>query len=191
MFPKILEFVGDSVLVAHNADFDIGFLKYNAKQLGYELNNTYVDTLRLAKSLFPDFKKYKLGFIADKLGIVVEVAHRALDDVDTTVKVFNVMISMLKEKGAKNWDDVDSLEIGKADYKSLPTYHAIILAKDYVGLKNLYKLISYSHLNYFYKKPRILKSLYKKYSEGLIMGSACEAGELYSCLLYTSPSPRD
>ena len=183
VFPKILEFVGDSVLVAHNADFDIGFLKYNAKQLGYELNNTYVDTLRLAKSLFPDFKKYKLGFIADKLGIVVEVAHRALDDVDTTVKVFNVMISMLKEKGAKNWDDVDSLEIGKADYKSLPTYHAIILAKDYVGLKNLYKLISYSHLNYFYKKPRILKSLYKKYSEGLIMGSACEAGELYRAIV--------
>lgn len=183
VFPKILEFVGDSVLVAHNADFDIGFLKYNAKQLGYELNNTYVDTLRLAKSLFPDFKKYKLGFIADKLGIVVEVAHRALDDVDTTVKVFNVMISILKEKGAKNWDDVDSLEIGKADYKSLPTYHAIILAKDYVGLKNLYKLISYSHLDYFYKKPRILKSLYKKYSEGLIMGSACEAGELYRAIV--------
>ena len=183
VFPKILEFVGDSILVAHNADFDIGFLKYNALQLGYELNNTYLDTLRLAKSLFPDFKKYKLGFIADKLGIVVEVAHRALDDVDTTVKVFNIMISMLKEKGAKTWDDVDSLEIGKADYKSLPTYHAIILAKDYVGLKNLYKLVSYSHLNYFYKKPRILKSLYKKYSEGLILGSACEAGELYRAIV--------
>ena len=183
VFPKILEFVGDSILVAHNADFDIGFLKYNASQLGYELNNTYLDTLRLAKSLFPDFKKYKLGFIADKLGIVVEVAHRALDDVDTTVKVFNIMISMLKEKGAKTWDDVDSLEIGKADYKSLPTYHAIILAKDYVGLKNLYKLVSYSHSNYFYKKPRILKSLYKKYSEGLILGSACEAGELYRAIV--------
>lgn len=183
VFPKILEFVGDSILVAHNADFDIGFLKYNASQLGYELNNTYLDTLRLAKSLFPDFKKYKLGFIADKLEIVVEVAHRALDDVDTTVKVFNIMISMLKEKGAKTWDDVDSLEIGKADYKSLPTYHAIILAKDYVGLKNLYKLVSYSHLNYFYKKPRILKSLYKKYSEGLILGSACEAGELYRAIV--------
>ena len=183
VFPKILEFVGDSILVAHNADFDIGFLKYNASQLGYELNNTYLDTLRLAKSLFPDFKKYKLGFIADKLGIVVEVAHRALDDVDTTVKVFNIMISMIKEKGAKTWDDVDSLEIGKADYKSLPTYHAIILAKDYVGLKNLYKLVSYSHLNYFYKKPRILKSLYKKYSEGLILGSACEAGELYRAIV--------
>ena len=183
VFPKILEFVGDSVLVAHNADFDIGFLKYNAKQLGYELNNTYMDTLKLAKSLFPDFKKYKLGIIAEKLGIVVEVAHRALDDVDTTVKVLNVMLSMLKEKGAKTIDDIETLETGKADYKSLPTYHAIILAKDYVGLKNLYKLISYSHLDYFYKKPRILKSLYKKYSEGLIMGSACEAGELYRAIV--------
>ena len=183
VFPKILEFVGNSVLVAHNADFDIGFLKYNAKQLGYELNNTYMDTLKLAKSLFPDFKKYKLGIIAEKLGIVVEVAHRALDDVDTTVKVLNVMLSMLKEKGAKTIDDIETLETGKADYKSLPTYHAIILAKDYVGLKNLYKLISYSHLDYFYKKPRILKSLYKKYSEGLIMGSACEAGELYRAIV--------
>ncbi len=183
VFPKILEFVGDSVLVAHNADFDIGFLKYNAKQLGYNLENTYIDTLRLSKDLFPDFKKYKLGIIAENLGIKVEVAHRALDDVDTTVKVFNVMINMLKEKGAKKIEDIDLLEAGKADYKKLPTYHAIILAKDYVGLKNLYKLISYSHLDYFYKKPRILKSLYKKYSEGLILGSACEAGELYRAII--------
>ena len=183
VFPKILEFVGDSVLVAHNADFDIGFLKYNAKQLGYSLENTYIDTLRLSKDLFPDFKKYKLGIIAENLGIKVEVAHRALDDVDTTVKVFNVMINMLKEKGAKKIEDIDLLEAGNADYKKLPTYHAIILAKDYVGLKNLYKLISYSHLDYFYKKPRILKSLYKKYSEGLILGSACEAGELYRAII--------
>ena len=183
VFPKILEFVGDSVLVAHNADFDIGFLKYNEKQLGYSLENTYIDTLRLSKDLFPDFKKYKLGIIAENLGIKVDVAHRALDDVDTTVKVFNVMINMLKEKGAKKIEDIDLLEAGKADYKKLPTYHAIILAKDYVGLKNLYKLISYSHLDYFYKKPRILKSLYKKYSEGLILGSACEAGELYRAII--------
>ena len=183
VFPKILEFVGDSVLVAHNADFDIGFLKYNAKELGYTLDNTYIDTLRLAKELFPDFKKYKLGIIAENLGIKVEVAHRALDDVDTTVKVFNVMIDMLKEKGAKKVEDIDTLESGKADFKKLQTYHAIILAKNYVGLRNLYKLISYSHLDYFYKKPRILKSLYKKYSEGLILGSACEAGELYRAIV--------
>ena len=183
VFPKILEFVEDSVLVAHNADFDIGFLKYNAKQLGYSLENTYLDTLRLARELFPDYKKYKLGIIAENLGIKVEVAHRALDDVDTTVKVFNVMLSMLKEKGVKKLEDIDKLEEGKVDYKKLSTYHAIILAKDYVGLKNLYKLVSYSHLDYFYKKPRILKSLYKKYSEGLILGSACEAGELYRAIV--------
>ncbi len=181
VFPKILEFVGDSVLVAHNADFDIGFLKHNAKELGYTLDNTYMDTLRLAKRLFPDFKKYKLGIIADKLGIVVEVAHRALDDVDTTVKVLNVMFNMLKEDGIKTLDDIDNK--ATVDFKKLPSYHAIILAKNYVGLKNLYKLVSLSHLHYFYKKPRILKSIYKKYSEGLILGSACEAGELYRAIV--------
>ena len=169
VFPKMMEFIGDSILVAHNADFDIGFLKYNAKELGYTLNNTYLDTLRLAKELFPDYKKYKLGIIAENLGIKVEVAHRALDDVDTTVKVFNVMVDMLKEKGAKKIEDIDRLCAGSTDFKRLPTYHAIILAKDYVGLKNLYKLISFSHVNYFYKKPRILKSIYKQYSEGLIL----------------------
>lgn len=172
VMPKILEFVGDSVLVAHNADFDIGFLKYNAKLLGLSLDNTYIDTLRLSKDLFPDFKKYKLGLIAEKLGIKVEVAHRALDDVDTTVKVFKIMIDMLKEKGAKKVEDIDVVADNgnsKDAYKKLPSYHAIILAKDYVGLKNLYKLVSISHLHYFYKKPRILKSIYKKYSEGLIL----------------------
>ena len=183
VMPKILEFVGDSVLVAHNADFDIGFLKYNAKQLGLSLENTYIDTLRLAKSLFPEYKKYKLGIIAENLGITVEVAHRALDDVDTTVKVFRKMLEMLEEKGVKTIEDIDKIEQGKTDYKKIPSYHAIILAKDYVGLKNLYKLVSISHLHYFYKKPRILKSIYKKYSEGLILGSACEAGELYRAIV--------
>ena len=182
VMPKILEFVGDSVLVAHNADFDIGFLKYNANELGLSLENTYLDTLRLAKDLFPDYKKYKLGKIAENLGIKVEVAHRALDDVDTTVKVLNVMLKMLKDKGCETLDDITKKVSGDADYKKLPTYHAIILATNYVGLKNLYKLISISHLNYFYKKPRILKSVYKKYSEGLILGSACEAGELYQAI---------
>ncbi len=183
VMPKLLDFLGDSVLVAHNADFDIGFLKYNAKELGYELNNTYLDTLRLAKDLFPDYKKYKLGIIAENLGIKVEVAHRALDDVDTTVKVFRVMLDMLRERGVKKLDDIDTTNNSKADYKKLPSYHAIILAKNYVGLKNLYKLVSYSHLDYFYKKPRILKSLYRKYSDGLILGSACEAGELYRAIV--------
>ena len=187
VFPKMLEFIKGTVLVAHNAKFDIGFLKHNAKQLGYDFDFTYLDTLSLAKVVFPQLKKYKLGKIADELKIKVEVAHRALDDVDTTVKVFNVMLDRIKEKGITKLEDVDlygeDSESKKDEYKKLDTYHAIILAKNYVGLKNLYKLVSYSHLHYFYKKPRILKSLYKKYSEGLILGSACSEGELYKAIL--------
>ena len=186
VFPKLLEFLGDSVIVAHNAGFDVGFLKQNAKALGYDFDYTYLDTLSLAKDLFPDYKKYKLGKIAENLGIKVEVAHRALDDVDTTVKVFKVMIDMLKKRGAKKLEDIDQVsrteEAKKEEYKKLKTYHAIILAKNYVGLRNLYKLISISHLHYFYRKPRILKSILKKYREGLILGSACEAGELYQAI---------
>ncbi len=183
ILPKFLDFIGDRIIVAHNADFDVGFIKYNAEKIGIKLENTYIDTLRLAKDLFPDYKKYKLGIIAENLGIKVDVAHRALDDVITLTKVFKVMQKMVIEKGAKTVDDINTLESGKADFKKLPTYHAIILAKNYVGLKNLYKLVSFSHLDYFYKRPRILKSIYKKYSEGLILGSACEAGELYRAIV--------
>ncbi len=183
ILPEFLDFIGDRIIVAHNADFDVGFIKYNAEKIGLKLENTYIDTLRLAKDIFPDYKKYKLGIIADNLGIKVEVAHRALDDVITLVKVFKVMQDLIKENGAKTVDDIDKIWEGKADFKKLPSYHAIILAKNYVGLKNLYKLISFSHLDYFYKKPRILKSIYKKYSEGLILGSACEAGELYRAIV--------
>ena len=186
VFPKILEFIKGSVLVAHNASFDMGFLKHIARELGYEFDFTYVDTLPLARKLFPELKKHKLGKIAEHLKIKVEVAHRALDDVDTTVKVYNVMIDMLKERGAQTVEDIgikcEDEETKKNEYKMGRPYHAIILAKNYVGLKNLYKLVSLSHLHYFYKKPRILKSLYRKYSEGLILGSACEAGELYQAI---------
>lgn len=186
MFPKVLEFIKGSVLVAHNASFDIGFLKTIAKDLGYEFDYTYVDTLPLARKLYPELKKHKLGKIAEHLKIKVEVAHRALDDVDTTVKVLKVMMEELKKRGATKVGDIATKcedEKAKAEeFKKVRPYHAIILARNYVGLKNLYKLVSLSHLKYFYKKPRILKSLYKQYSEGLILGSACEAGELYQAI---------
>ena len=185
VIPKIIDFIGDSVLVAHNADFDIGYLKYNFEKYGYKLENTYIDTLRLAKAIFPDLKKYKLGLIADALKIKVDVAHRALDDVKTLVAVFKVMIERTKEEHGKTIDDFD-LKF-ETDFKKLPSYHIIIIAKNYVGLKNLYKLVSYSHLNYFYKKPKILKSMLNKYREGLIIGSACEAGELYRAVLNQKP----
>ncbi|MFW2487899.1 DNA polymerase III subunit alpha [Clostridium chromiireducens] len=187
VFPKMLEFIEGSVLVAHNAEFDINFLKHNARVLGYDFDFTYVDTLPLAQEIFPEYKSYKLGRIAKNLGIKVEVAHRALDDVDTTVKVFNIMIEILKERGTETLEDIEVYasdeESRKQAYKKVKTNHAIILAKNYEGLKNLYKLVSFSHLDYFYKKPRILKSMFKKYSEGLIIGSACSEGELFQSIL--------
>ncbi len=183
VLPKVLDFVKDTVIVAHNAVFDIGFIKYNADKLGLEFNPTYIDSLPLAKELFPDFKKYKLGIIAENLGIKVDVAHRALADVDTLVKVLDVMLKMLKDKGITKLSEVDNKLAGDINFRTLPSYHAIILAKDKVGLKNLYKLISISNLDYFYKKPKILKSILKQYEEGLLLGSACEQGELYRAIV--------
>ncbi len=183
VLPKVIEFVGDSTIVAHNASFDIGFIKENARKLGLKFDNTYIDTLALAKELFPDYKKYKLGIIAENLNIKVDVAHRALADVETLVKVFNVMLKMLEEKEITKFSEVDSKLAADVSFKNLPTYHAVIFATNKVGLRNLYKLVSFAHLDYFYKKPKTLKSVYKKYSEGLIIGSACEQGELYRAIL--------
>ncbi len=181
VMPKFLDFIGNLKLVAHNADFDVGFLKYNAENLGLKMDNEYIDSLKLSRQLYPEFKKHKLGIIAEKLGIKVENAHRALDDVKTLVQVFIKMLEKVnkeepKKRGKKK-------EEKKELYKTLPSYHAIILVKNYKGLRNLYELISISHLNYFYKKPRILTSVLEKYKEGLILGSACEQGELYRAIV--------
>ena len=180
VMPKFLEFIGNLKLVAHNADFDVGFLKYNAEELGLKMDNEYIDSLALSRQLYPEFKKHKLGILAEKFGIKVDNAHRALDDVKTLVKVYFKLLEKYKEepivRGKKK-------EEKKELYKTLPSYHAIILVKNLKGLRNLYELISISHLNYFYKKPRILTSILEKYKEGLILGSACEQGELYSAIL--------
>jgi len=183
VMPKVLDFIKDTVIVAHNGIFDVGFMKYNADLLGLEFNPTYIDTLPLAKEVFPNFKKYKLGIIAENLDIKVDVAHRALADVDTLVKVFHVMLQKLKEKGITKLSEVDKKLAGDVNFQTLPTYHAIIIAKNKIGLKNLYQLVSYSNLDYFYKKPRVLKSILEKHREGLILGSACEQGELYRAIM--------
>ncbi len=181
IMPKFLSFIGDLKLVAHNADFDVGFLKYNAESLGLTMDNEYIDSLALSRQLFPEFKKHKLGIIAEKLGIKVENAHRALDDVITLVKVFKKMLEKQSEEPKKGRGK--KKEEKKELYKTLPSYHAIILVKNYKGLRNLYELISISHLNYFYKKPRILTSVLEKHKEGLIIGSGCEQGELYRAIV--------
>ena len=181
VMPKFLEFIGDLKLVAHNADFDVGFLKYNAETLGLKMDNEYIDSLKLSRQLYPEFKKHKLGMIAEKLGIKVENAHRALDDVKTLVQVFLKMLEKVNEEEPKKRGK--KKEEKKELYKTLPSYHAIILVKNLKGLRNLYELISISHLNYFYKKPRILTSVLEKYKEGLFLGSACEQGELYRSIV--------
>ncbi len=181
VMPKFLDFIGNLKLVAHNADFDVGFLKYNAENLGLKMDNEYIDSLKLSRQLYPEFKKHKLGIIAEKLGIKVENAHRALDDVKTLVQVFIKMLEKVNEEEPKKRGK--KKEEKKELYKTLPSYHAIILVKNYKGLRNLYELISISHLNYFYKKPRILTSVLEKYKEGLILGSACEQGELYRAIV--------
>lgn len=187
VIPKVLEFVGDLPIVAHNANFDIGFIRYNAKLLGYELNNVIIDSLQMSRDIFPNFKKHKLGILADNLGIEVDVAHRALDDVITLVKVFNVMIERLKDKDVKTIADIDNVFKNNFNLKNAETYHATILVKNYTGLKNLYKLVSFAHVDYFYKKPRIPISLLKQYKEGLLLGSACEQGQVYKAILNDKP----
>jgi DNA polymerase-3 subunit alpha (Gram-positive type) len=184
ILPKFLEFVGDAVLVAHNADFDTGFIFQNMRNLGLVPDFTYVDTLNLARVLVPSISSYKLDRVAKALNLTLENHHRAIDDATTTADIFVKFISMLEErdvfdlKGINQLGDGDINKIRKAPY-----FHVIILAKNETGRVNLYKIISASHLDYFAKKPRIPKSLLKKYRDGLIVGSACEAGEVYQALL--------
>ena len=139
---------------------------------GYEFSNMYIDTLRLAKQIFPELNRFKLGKIAEYLGIEVIVAHRALDDVKTLIHVFNEMLKRIEKENISTWKEFEEKwKIDEDAYKKYPMYNATILVTKQIGIKNLYKLISYSHVNYYYMKPRILKSIYEENSEGLIIGS--------------------
>ena len=182
VLPKFLEFVGGSILVAHNSDFDMGFIRAKAKRLNLAFENKDIDTLKLARILLPNLKRHKLNLITNHLGISLENHHRAVDDAKATALVFIKFMEMLIDKDINNFEMVND-KLGKLDYKSIPSNHITIIAKDYTGLKNLYKLISASHIDYFYKNPRIPKSLLIKHREGLLIGSACEAGELYQAVL--------
>ena len=183
VMPKVKEFIGDSILVAHNADFDIGFIKYYAESLGIEINNMYIDTLRLAKQIYTELNRFKLGKIAEHLGIEVIVAHRALDDVITLRKVFDNMLERIKRKDIHTWVEFEKNWNADEDaYKKYPMYNSTILVTKQIGMRNLYKLISISHVNHFYVKPRILKTLFNKNREGLIIGSGNSSGELFQAI---------
>ena len=139
---------------------------------GYEFSNMYIDTLRLAKQIFPELNRFKLGKIAEYLGIEVIVAHRALDDVKTLIHVFNEMLKRIEKENISTWKEFEEKwKVDEDAYKKYPMYNATILVTKQIGIKNLYKLISYAHVNHYYMKPRILKSIYEENSEGLIIGS--------------------
>ena len=179
---EFLEFIQGSVLVAHNANFDVGFLRQNAKVMGEKIKNPVIDTLELCRKMFPELGKYKLNIIAKHLGIELENHHRAVDDSLATAKIFIYCMDMLRDKGCKSINDIQGKFDGAVNLKA-SSYHAIILVRNQTGLKNLYKIVSESHLKYFYKKPRVPKKLLMEHREGLILGSACEAGELYRAIL--------
>ena len=182
-YKSFMKFCGENaVFVAHNADFDCGFMKETAERLGLEFNNTYIDTVVLARQLFPGIKNYKLDTVAKYLKLDDFNHHRACDDAKILADIFLLMIERLKEVETENISQINQNLVG-SDPKKLPSYHQIILVKNKVGLKNLYRLISYSNLKYFYKKPRIPRSELIKYREGLIIGSACEAGQLYKAVI--------
>ena len=184
VLPEFLSFCKDTVLVAHNANFDMSFIIENAGRQGIKREFTYVDTLGLARVLLTNQAKYTLDAVAKTLGISLENHHRAVDDAECTAEIFMKFLSMLKESGIDTLAKVNDLGASSPDIvKKMTSYHAILLAQNNIGRENLYRLVSESHLNYFARRPRVPKSLLMKYREGLILGSACEAGELYQALL--------
>ena len=184
VLPEFLDFCQEAVLVAHNANFDMSFIIENAERQGIKKKFTYVDTLGIARILLPHQTKHTLDAVAKTLGISLENHHRAVDDAQCTAEIFVKFISMLKETGADTLAKVNAMGASSPEIiKKLTSYHAIILAENNIGRENLYRLVSESHLNYFARRPRVPKSLLMKHREGLILGSACEAGELYRALL--------
>ncbi|TYQ13037.1 UNVERIFIED_CONTAM: DNA polymerase-3 subunit alpha (Gram-positive type) [Acetivibrio alkalicellulosi] len=180
---EFLDFIKGAVLVAHNASFDMGFIRVNCGKIGKNHCYTVLDTLELSRQMFPQLKKHKLNLVANHLGVKLENHHRALDDAMACGEILIKCIEILKEKNVTTIDDIQSALGNSINYKQANTNHAIILVKNYTGLKNLYKIVSKSHLEYFYKKPRVPKKLFMDHREGLIIGSACEAGELYRAIL--------
>ena len=184
ILPQFLDFCQDAVLVAHNANFDMSFIMENAKRQGISRKFTFVDTLGIARVLLTHQAKHTLDAVAKTLSISLENHHRAVDDAECTAHIFLKFSAMLRERGADTLSRINALGESSPDIiKKLTSYHAIILAENNIGRENLYRLVSASHLQYFNRHPRVPKSLLLKYREGLIFGSACEAGELYRALL--------
>ncbi|MGM0502770.1 MAG: exonuclease domain-containing protein, partial [Bacillota bacterium] len=178
-----LDFVGDATIVAHNLSFDLGFIEDKLKRLGQdELTNSALDTLNLSRALLSDMKSYKLKKLAKKFKVNLDNHHRADDDAAATAQIFLKLMDLMLEQDVHKLNQINNLT-SEIDYKRMHPYHTTILVKNDRGLKNLYKLVSQAHVNNFHRVPRILKSELLEKREGLIIGSACEAGQLYKAVL--------
>ena len=188
ILPQFMDFCGGSVLVAHNADFDTGFIRHNCEVLGLPYDYTYVDTLGIARSFLEGLKNYKLDTVVEAMGCTLANHHRAVDDAGATADVFVRFLERFKKKNIRDLDELNTYSAMSVDaIKKLKTYHIILLAKNEIGRINLYRLVSLSHLDYYARRPRIPKSVLAKYREGLIIGSACEAGELFRAVVDERP----
>lgn len=186
VLPRFLEFCGNAVLVAHNAGFDVGFIREKAASvLNRHFECTVVDTVALSRALLPSLGKFTLDHVAKALGVPPFNHHRAVDDAEACADIFAALVKKLKDRDINNLDGINEVsEFNVNAIKKAKSYHAIILAASEAGRLNLYRLVSMSHLTYYNKRPRIPKSEILKHREGLILGSACEAGELYQALLH-------
>ena len=188
ILPEFMKFCEGCVMVVHNADFDMSFIKKNCQRLDIPCKPTIVDTVALARVLLPNLNRFKLDTVAKALGVSLENHHRAVDDAGCTAEIFVKFIEMLRERGMSTLDEVNAMGTSSVqNVQKMPTYHAIILATCDQGRTNLYKLISLAHIKYYHRRPRIPKSEFIRYRDGLLIGSACEAGELYRAILNGRP----
>ncbi len=184
VLPSFLSFCEGAVLVAHNADFDMSFITENCRRLGLSDTFTYVDTVGMARFLLPALNRFKLDTVAKAVGVSLDHHHRAVDDAACTAEIFAEFVKRLAERDIYDIDELNRQgAISPETIKKLPTYHAVIFMCNETGRINLYKLVSKSHLTYYHRHPRVPKSVFLEHRDGLIIGSACEAGELYQALL--------
>ena len=180
VLPDFMGFCAGSILVAHNADFDTGFIRYACTEQGLEYDFAHVDTLAAARSFLPGLKNYKLDTVTEALGCQLENHHRAVHDAEATAQIFLKMIDLFRQEEIEDLSQLNvHSQVGADAVRRMRASHIIILAKNDIGRINLYRLVSLAHLDYYSRYPRIPKSLLQEYREGLILGSACEAGELF------------
>ncbi|MCC8103823.1 MAG: PolC-type DNA polymerase III [Clostridiales bacterium] len=190
ILPEFMEFSEGCVMVAHNASFDMSFIEENCRRLSIPCDKTAVDTVAMARVLLPALNRFKLDTVAKAVGVPLGHHHRAVDDAGCTAEIFEKFLGMLRKREITTLAQLNELgHSSKDQIKKLPTYHAIILAANEVGRTNLYRLVSWSHIDYYNRHPRIPKSVLEQYREGLLLGSACEAGELYRALVRGASAP--